>query len=84
MNPPKLEVLGKKMTSLQKQYLFKSAFLNELKRKAPEQAKLISQKEKELQILQQKAQEATEKYNKFAAQQAAAQRAFDLLNGIKK
>ena len=84
MNPPKLEVLGKKMTSLQKQYLFKSAFLNELKRKAPEQAKLISQKEKELQILQQKAQEATEKYNKFAAQQAAAQRAFELLNGIKK
>ena len=83
LNPPKLEVLGKKVTSLQKEYLFKSAFLNELKRKAPDQTRLISQREKELQILQQKAQEAAEKYNKFAAQQAAAQRAFDILNGTK-
>ena len=84
MPTPKLEVLGKKMTELQKEYLFKSVFLNELKHSSPEQTVLIYQKEKELHALEQKAQTAIEKYNKFAAWQAAAQKAFDELNGIKR
>ena len=82
MEPPKLETLGKKMTELQKEYLFKSVFLNELKHSSPEQTVLIYQREKELQKIKKKAEEATEKYNRFAAQQAAAQRAFDELNGF--
>ncbi len=86
MEPPKLETLGKKMTELQKEYLFKSVFLNELKRKSPEpeQSMLIYQQEIKLQQLKKKAEEATEKYNRFAAQQAAAQRAFDELNKFSK
>lgn len=84
MPTPKLEVLGKKMTELQKEYLFKSVFLNELKHSSPEQTVLIYQREKELQKIKKKAEEATEKYNRFAAQQAAAQRAFDELNRFNK
>lgn len=84
MKPPKLEVLGKEVTKLQKEVLFKSAFLNELQRRAPEQTILIYQRQKDLQKLEEKARIAIEKYNKFAAQQAAAQRAFDELNGIKR
>ena len=84
MPTPKLEVLGKKMTELQKEYLFKSAILNELKRRVPEQNVLIYKKERELQKLEKKAQDAIEKYNKFAAWQAAAQKAFDELNRFNK
>lgn len=84
MERPKLEVLGKKVTKLQRDVLFKSAILNELKRRAPEQNVLIYNKEKELQKIKKKAEEATEKYNKFAAWQAAAQKAFDELNRFNK
>ena len=84
MERPKLEVLSKEVTKLQKDVLFKSVFLNELKRRVPQQNALIYQKEKELQKLEKRAQDAIEKYNKFAAQQAAAQKAFDELNGIKR
>ncbi len=80
MEPPKLDVLRQRVTELQKQVLFKSAFLSELKRRAPEQTMLIYQREKELQKLEQQAQIAIEKYNDFAAKQAVAQRAFDELN----
>ncbi len=82
MERPKLEVLGKKVTKLQRDVLFKSAILNELKRRAPEQNVLIYNKERELQKLKKKTQDAIEKYNKFAAWQAAAQKAFDELNGF--
>ena len=80
MDPPKLEVLGKKVTELQKQVLFKSTFLGELKHRAPQETMLIFQKEKELMQLEQKTQKAIEEYNRFAAKQAAIQRAFDELN----
>ncbi len=82
MEPPKLEVLGKKVTELQKQVLFKSAFLSELKNRAPEQTILIYQRERELQKLEKEAQTAIDKYNEFAAKQAAAQKAFDMLNNF--
>ena len=84
MERPKLEVLGKKVTKLQRDVLFKSVFLNELKHRAPEQNFLIYHKEKELQKLEKKTQDAIEKYNKFAAWQAAAQKAFDELNRFNK
>lgn len=77
---PKLEKLQKKVTELQREVLFKSAFLNELKRRAPEQNFLIYQREKELQKLEEQTKQAIDKYNRFAAWQAAAQRAFDELN----
>ena len=80
MDPPKLEVLGKKVTELQKQVLIKSALLNGLKRRAPQENILIFQREKELMQLEQKTQKAIEEYNRFAAKQAAIQRAFDELN----
>ena len=82
MDPPKLEVLGKKVTELQKQVLFKSAFLGELKNRAPQETILIYQREKELMQLEQKAQKAIEEYNKFAAKQAAAQATVDRLTGF--
>ena len=81
---PKLEILGKKVTNLQKEVLVRSAVLNNIKRLCPNNTALIYQKEKELHALEQKAQIAIEKYNKFAAWQAAAQKAFDELNGIKR
>ena len=84
MERPKLEILGEKVTELQKQVLFKSAFLSELKRRAPQENILIFQKEKELMSLEQKAQQAINEYKKFAEKQAAAQRAFDRLNGFNK
>ncbi|MBS4759604.1 MAG: hypothetical protein KHX03_02775 [Clostridium sp.] len=84
IKPPKLEVLGKEVTKLQREVLFKSTFLNELQRRVPEQTILIYQRQKELQKLEEKARIAIEKYNKFAAQQAAAQKAFDDLNGFKR
>lgn len=77
---PKLEKLQKKVTELQREVLFKSAFLNELKRRTPEQNFLIYHREKELQKLEEQTRQAIDKYNRFAAQQAAAQRAFDELN----
>ena len=81
---PKLEILGKKVTNLQKEVLVRSAVLNNIKRLCPNNTALIYQKEKELHALEQKAQIAIEKYNKFAAWQAAAQKAFDELNGFNK
>ncbi len=84
MAPPKLQVLGEKVTELQKQFLFKSAILGELKRRAPEQTMMIYKREKELMQLEQKTKKAIDEYNKFAAQQAAAQEAFNRLNGFNK
>ena len=46
--------LEKKVTKLQRDVLFKSAILNELKRRAPEQNVLIYNKERELQKLEKK------------------------------
>ena len=83
MNPPKLDVLKKDITNLQKKYLFKSAYVNELQRKYPEQSMLIYANKKELQQLEKKTQEAVDKYNEFSALQAAAQKTFDTLNKNK-
>ena len=80
MPSPKLETLGREIKELQKSYLFKSAILGGLKQTAPEQTMLIYRREKELQQLEQQVQAAIEKYNRFASRQAAAQKAFDLLN----
>ena len=84
MAPPKIDVLRKKVTNLQKEFLVKSVVLNNIKRICPNNTELIYRKEKELQELEKKAQAAIDEYNKFAAQQAAAQKAFDELNGIKR
>ena len=82
MEPPRLDVLGKRVTELQKKVLFKSAFLSGLKSRAPEQTMLIYQRERELQKLEKEAQIAIDKYNKFAARQAAVQQAFERLNNF--
>ncbi len=82
MEPPRLDVLGKRVTELQKKVLFKSAFLSGLKNRAPEQTMLIYQRERELQKLKKEAQIAIDKYNKFAARQAAVQQAFERLNNF--
>lgn len=84
VNPPKIEVLRKEVTSLEKKYLFKSSFLSEFEKRAPQQTYMIAQRRKELQELEQKTIAAREKYNKFAAQQAAMQQAFDRLNNVKQ
>ena len=82
MEPPKLDVLRQRVTELQKKVLFKSAFLSGLKSRAPEQTMLIYQRERELQKLKKEAQIAIDKYNKFAARQAAVQQAFERLNNF--
>lgn len=80
LNPPKREVLSKKAADMQKKYLQKHLLLSIFKKRSPEQQFAIAQRERELAKLEQSAQKAVEKYNKFLANEQAAQKAFDNLN----
>lgn len=82
VNPPKIEVLSKKVTSLEKKYLHKSLYLNELERRFPGETLLISKTRSELQQFEQETIKAREEYNKFAASQAAMQQAFERINKV--
>ena len=82
MNPPKAEVLSKECMKLQKKYLFETAYLNQLKNQTPQNPLLIFKLEKELMLLEQKVLQTRDKYNRFVAQQNAAQAAFDRLNNF--
>ena len=81
INPPKIEVLSKKMTNAQKDYLFFNVTFKNLTNHIIPKEHQIEQMHMQLKELEKKAQKATEEYNNFAAQQSAAQKVFDELNG---
>lgn len=88
INPPKLEVLKNKMTEEQRNYVLKSAKAGYAKRNSRPDYDIdmifTTALEKELQAATEKAQKATDAYNKFKAKQDAAQAAFERLNGLNK
>lgn len=83
INPPKAEVLKNKITEAQKQFLIKDLQLSSLKNSSPKDYYAIYYKQSELTKAGKAVEKATLEYNKFAAQQSAAQKAFDELNNIK-
>lgn len=84
MNPPKINVLREEMLAAQKKYLRQTLKVSSTKRNFPNLPMQVYQQEKELMKLENKSQIAVEKYNKFAAREKAAQKAFEELNLISK
>lgn len=80
MNPPKINVLRDNMLEAQKKYFKQTLKVAATKRNFPNSPLQLYQQRKELMKLENKAQIAVEKYNKFAARQQAAQKAFEELN----
>ena len=80
--PAKIDILREAKIEAQKQYLTNSMELEIMKKHFSDRYVEIFREEKNVAKLAQKAKIATEKYNQFAAQQAAAQKAFEELNKI--
>lgn len=82
MNPPKINVLRDNMLEAQKKYFKQTLKVASTKRFFSKSHMQIYEQEKELMKLDNKAQIAIEKYNRFASKQQAAQKAFEELNLI--
>ena len=80
--PEKIDILREAKIEAQKQYLTNSMELEIMKKHFSDRYVEIFREEKNVAKLAQKAKIATEKYNQFATQQAAAQKAFEELNKI--